>query len=185
MPASKYSCFIGKSVLLFWYSFVLCIKRSTKNVKIFRICTWDVIMLFLRLQKSIEINILFICVKWWEREIKFLTITEFQLTKSARHKWTWFHWLLGTSPGNFSDGFDYAGETPAIWFSEHSEVNTKKSIIFFNIFQTLRSVWFVHGQYYCLLKEICPSKTMHLRRKLSLSVHQNCSTDKVQISALD
>ena len=140
---------------------------------------------FLRLQKSIEINILFICVKWCERAIKSLTITEFQLTKSARHKWIWFHWFLGTSPGNFSDRFGYTGETPAIWFSERSEFNAKNSIIFFNVFQTLPSVWFVHGQYYCLLKEICPSKTMHLRWKLSLSVHQNCSTDKVKTSTLD
>lgn len=185
MPTSKYSCFIGRSVLLFWRSLVFCLKRSTKNVKISRICTWYVMLPFLRLQKSTEINILFICVKWCEREIKSLTITEFQLTKSARHKWVWFHWLLGTSPGNFCDGFGYAGEIPAIWFLKHSDINIKKAIIFFNNFQTLPSVWFVHGQYYCLLKEICPSKTMHLRWKLSLSVHQNCSTGKVKTSALD
>ena len=160
-----------------------CIKKSTKNLKISRICTWDVILPFLRLQKPNEINILFICVKWCEREIKSLTITEFQLIKSARHEWARFHWLLVMSPGNFSDGFGYAGEVPAIWFSEHGEFNSKNSIIFFNIFQTLPSMLFVRGQYYCLLKEICPSKTMHLRQKLSLSVHQNCSTLKVKTSA--
>lgn len=52
-------------------------------------------------------------------------------------------------------------------------------------FQTLPSVWFAHGQYYCLLKEICSSKIMHLRQKLPLSVHQNCSTAQVKTSTLD
>lgn len=55
----------------------------------------------------------------------------------------------------------------------------------FNVFQMPPSVWFAQCHYYSLLKEICSSKIMHLRQKLPLSAHQNCSTAQVKTSTLD